>query len=141
MPSRRLRASPSDDPPGNGLSPSNSETTSESFYSLSPDSHQQAANGQSQVGKPWNRVDAALQREFAKEKKAGKLSFERKVELYGEKLEELFRDLEEKLLSHEEDLLLKGRELHRMFPPTSHLSHFPGVIPDYRGHWSFDSNC
>jgi hypothetical protein len=74
------------------------------------------------VGKPWSRVDAALQREFVREKKAGKLSFERKVELYGEKLEEMFRDIEERLLSREEELLLKGRELQRTTPLTARFS-------------------
>jgi hypothetical protein len=93
----------------NDLSPDNS-TTSESFYSLSPIP---GINGHS-VGKPWNRVEDRLQREFAREKKAGKLSFERKVELYGEKLEDLFRELEERLLCKEEEVLLKGRELQRI---------------------------
>jgi hypothetical protein len=58
-----------------------------------------------------------LQRDFAREKKAGKLSFEKKVELYGEKLEDKFKELEEKLLCREEELLLKGRELQRNEPP------------------------
>jgi hypothetical protein len=58
-----------------------------------------------------------LQGDFKREKKAGKLSFERKVELYGEKLEDKFKELEEKLLCREEELLLKGRELQRTGPP------------------------
>ena len=58
-------------------------------------------------------MHALLERDFAREKKAGKLSFERKVELYGEKLEEKYKELEEKLLCREEELLLKGRELQR----------------------------
>ena len=60
-----------------------------------------------------------LQKEFAREKKAGKLTFERKVELYGEKLEEKFKEVEERLLCREEELLLKGRELQRILAPTS----------------------
>jgi hypothetical protein len=117
MPSRRHRSSPSDDPAATGLSPANSTTSNESFYSLSPDS-QLNGTAASAVGKPWNRVDGPLQKEFSREKKAGKLSFERKVELYGEKLEEAFKDLEEKLLCREEELLLKGRELQRTSPPS-----------------------
>jgi len=119
MVSRRPhRSSPSDEPP-NGLSPDDKSTTSnESFYSLSPElTHNSGTNGHSGgSGRPWNRVDISLQREFSREKKAGKLSFERKVELYGEKLEEKFKELEEKLLCREEELLLKGRELQRKEP-------------------------
>jgi hypothetical protein len=124
MVSRRpRRSSPSDGQtlPLNGLSPdANSTTSNESFYSLSPElTHKDGTNGHSSgVGKPWSRVDMSLQREFSREKKAGKLSFERKVELYGEKLEEKFRELEERLLCREEELLLKGRELQRT---PSHL--------------------
>jgi len=113
MPSRRNGTDPSDEPP-NEFSPANSTTTNESFCSLSAElAH---ANGERGVGKPWSRVDAVLQKEFAREKKAGKLSFEKKVEMYGEKLEEMFRELEERLLTREEELLLKGRELQRMCP-------------------------
>ena len=115
---RPRRSSPSDEHPPNGLSPANSTTSNESFYSLSPELMQSGANGHSGIGKPWNRVDPSLQREFAREKKAGKLSFERKVELYGEKLEEKFKELEERLLCREEELLLKGRELQRILPPS-----------------------
>src|SRR5271168_1813595 len=120
MVSRRPhRSSPSDEPP-NGLSPDDKSTTSnESFYSLSPElTHNSGTNGHSGgAGRPWNRVDISLQREFSREKKAGKLSFERKAELYGEKLEDRFKELEEKLLCREEELLLKGRELQRTDPP------------------------
>jgi hypothetical protein len=111
MPPRRRRTSPSDDPQGTGLSPANSTTTNESFYSLAPDLA--LINGHNGIGKPWNRVDTALQRDFAREKKTGKLTYERKVEMYGERLEEMFRDMEERLLCREEELLLKGRELQR----------------------------
>lgn len=123
MVSRRPQTStPSDEPP-NDLSPAQSESSHESFYSLSADlARNSDTNGHTVVGKPWNRVDSDLQREFAREKKAGKLSFERKVELYGEKLEEKFRELEERLLCREEELLLKGRELQRIISPLLHLS-------------------
>lgn len=120
MLSRRRRSSPSDGPAATGLSPANSTTSNESFYSLSPDAQLNGTAANS-VGKPWNRVDGSLQKEFSREKKAGKLSFERKVELYGEKLEEAFKVLEEKLLCREEELLLKGRELQRTSPPSSSL--------------------
>jgi hypothetical protein len=125
MVSRRpRRSSPSDEPP-NGLSPANSTTSNESFYSLSPELvHKEGANGHSGIGKPWNRVDLSLQREFAREKKAGKLSFERKVELYGDKLEGKFRELEERLLCREEELLLKGRELQRTLSPSQRSGFF-----------------
>lgn len=115
--SRRPQTSPSDEalPPANGTSPDDHNTDSaDSFYSLSPELTHQNGHG---VGKPWSRVETLLQKEFAREKKAGKLSLERKVELYGEKLEEKFRELEDRLLTKEEELLLKGRELQRMIPP------------------------
>jgi hypothetical protein len=41
--------------------------------------------------------------------------------LYGEKLEDKFKELEEKLLCREEELLLKGRELQRTDPPNNPL--------------------
>ena len=113
MPSRGNPTDPSDEPP-NELSPANSTTSNESFYSLSPEMNH--ANGERGVGKPWSRVDGVLHKEFAREKKAGKLSFEKKVEMYGEKLEEKFKELEERLLTREEELLLKGRELQRIPP-------------------------
>jgi len=93
----------------NGTSPPGDNTDSnDSLPSVTPELTQQ--NG----GRPWSRVETLLQKEFAREKKAGKLSFERKMELYGEKLEEKFKELEERLLTREEELLLKGRELQRM---------------------------
>lgn len=127
MPSRRNPTDPSDEPP-NELSPANSTTSNESFYSLSPEMAH--LNGEKGLGKPWSRVETVLQKEFAREKKAGKLSLERKVEMYGEKLEEKFKELEERLLTREEELLLKGRELQRtpLLPqhsPFSLLSCYP----------------
>ena len=118
MPSRRPQTSPSDETATapNGASVEEHTDSNDSSYSLSPE-----LNGQG-VGKPWSRVDALLQKEFAREKKAGKLSRERKLELYGEKLEEKFRELEERLLTREEELLLKGRELQRTFPTLPALS-------------------
>jgi hypothetical protein len=86
------------------------------------------ANGERGVGKPWSRVDSVLHKEFAREKKAGKLSFEKKVEMYGEKLEEKFKELEERLLTREEELLLKGRELQRI-PPNLYVSPFFLSLP------------
>jgi hypothetical protein len=111
MPAHPNPTDPSDEPP-NELSPANSTTSNESFYSLSPE--MALANGERGIAKPWSRVDATLQKDFVREKKAGKLSFERKVEMYGEKLEEKFKELEERLLTREEELLLKGRELQRI---------------------------
>lgn len=119
MPSGPNGSSPSDEPP-TGLSPAPSATPEGSLVSASADAAQEpGTNAQSTVGKPWDRVDTVLQRDFARERKAGKLSFERKMELYGEKLEEKFRELEERLLCRDEELLLKGRELqrtHRLLP-------------------------
>jgi hypothetical protein len=109
------QTSPSDDhagtptaPNGNTPGEENAESV-DSFYSNTPELTLQ--NGQ--ISKPWSRVDSLLQKDFAREKKAGKLTFERKIELYGEKLEEKFRELENRLLTREEELLLKGRELQR----------------------------
>src|SRR5271168_1768812 len=130
MPSGPNGSSPSDEPPV-GLSPAPSATPEGSLVSASAEVAQEAsANGHSTVGKPWDRVDALLQRDFARERKAGKLSLERKMELYGEKLEEKFRELEERLLCRDEELLLKGRELQRIHPiPTPPSSSFPFCTP------------
>jgi len=116
MPSRVVDNPPSDDP-ANGMSPSTSTETNDTIDSAVDGAPPAGINGNVSLGKPWNRVESLLQKEFAREKKAGKLSFERKVELYGEKLEEKFRELEERLLCREEELLLKGRELQRMSSP------------------------
>jgi hypothetical protein len=109
---------------GTGASPAQSSTSNESFYSAAPDVALNGAGGA--LKGPWNRVDVSLQKDFAREKKAGKLTFERKVELYGEKLEDKFKELEERLLCREEEVLLKGRELQRTLalplPPPPRLS-------------------
>ena len=115
---------------GTGASPAHSSTSNESFYSLAPEFALTGGGGTGVLGRPWNRVDVTLQKDFAREKKAGKLTFERKVELYGEKLEEKFKELEERLLTREEELLLKGRELQRTSsspPSRSRLSHVTRV--------------
>lgn len=115
---RTRRPSPSDKAPTepNGLSSdSHSTTSNETFYSLCPHlAHSSTQNGS--VGPPWNRVDALLQRDFARGQQDGNLSLARKVELYGDKLEEKFQEYEEKLLCRDEELLLKGRELQRTNP-------------------------
>jgi hypothetical protein len=130
MPLQRPKTSPSDEPP-NGASRANSTASNDSLPSASPDLIH--ANGHSGGTRPWSRVEDLLQRDFAREKKAGKLSFERKVELYGEKLETLFRELEERLLTKEEEVLLKGRELQRILPfPSLPFPSLPvySVSPD-----------
>ena len=114
---------------GTGASPAHSSTSNESFYSLAPEFALTGGGGAGVLGRPWNRVDVTLQKDFAREKKAGKLTFERKVELYGEKLEEKFKELEERLLTREEELLLKGRELQRTSSPPSP---FPPAPVSYR---------
>jgi hypothetical protein len=115
MSDRPRRSKPSDEGP-NDLSPTIETESNESFASIGPELVRlESANGQSTSAKPWSRVEERLLRDFAREKKAGKLSFERKVELYGEKFEELFRELEERLLCKEEELLIKGRELQRKY--------------------------
>lgn len=127
---RPRRSSRSDEHPPDDLSPANSTISNEYFHSLNPESMPSGANGHAGIGRPWNRVDPSLQREFAREKKAGKLSFERKIELYGEKLEEKFKELEERLLCREEELLLKGRELQRIFP-LAKWAHSDVLIADH----------
>ena len=118
MPSRRLRTDPSDDPKDTGTSPANSSSSNESFYSLAAAADPNELKYHHGVPKPWSRVDSLLQREFTREKKTGTLTLERKLDLYGDKLEELIREMEERLLCREEELLLKGRELQRI-PPSN----------------------
>lgn len=118
MPSR---GQPSDEAAQNGMSPTSTDTN-DTIESNVEVAISEGVNGAVNIGKPWNRVEALLQKEFARERKAGKLSFERKMELYGEKLEDKFKELEERLLCREEELLLKGRELQRtppLFRPNS----------------------
>ena len=126
MVSRRPRRSSPSDEHANDLSPANSTDSNESVSSLGPEMthNNSGANGHSGVGRPWSRVEHTLQRDFIREKKAGKLTFERKVELYGEKLEGLFLELEERLLCREEEVLLKGRELQRTHLPTHQAALF-----------------
>jgi len=99
---------PSDKISLNSLSSANASTTKESFLSQG---HDLIENGM-----PWSRVREAFETELGEKLQSGEFTFERKVDLYGEKIEELFKKLEERISSCDDDLIYKKREVARNLP-------------------------